>query len=91
MSVLGGGGGGGAQTLPPTIQTCVNFHNFAEGAIDSEAMRARGIILNSKIQLVGQKYRESKNFSWLKQEFNPFLLPKSPRFSLLVGYNNHIA
>jgi len=28
----------------------------AEGAIDSEAMRARGVILNSKIQLVGQKY-----------------------------------
>ena len=30
----------------------------AEWAIDSEAMRARGIIVFSKIQLVGQKYRE---------------------------------
>ena len=31
----------------------------AEWAIDSEAMRARGIIYCfSKIQLVGQKYRE---------------------------------
>ena len=28
------------------------------GPIDSEAMRARGIIVISKIQLVGQKYRE---------------------------------
>ena len=30
----------------------------AEWAIDSEAMRARGIIVFSKIKLVGQKYRE---------------------------------
>ena len=30
----------------------------AEWAIDSEAMRARGIIAFSKIQLVCQKYRE---------------------------------
>ena len=29
-----------------------------EWAIDSEAMRARGIIVFSKIQLVGQKYRQ---------------------------------
>ena len=40
-----------------------------------------------KIQLVGQKYRESKNFSYLKLDFNPFLPPKSARFSLLLGYN----
>ena len=30
----------------------------AEWAIDSEAMRARGIIVLVKIQLVGQKYRD---------------------------------
>ena len=30
----------------------------AEWAIDSEAMRTRGIIFLSKIQLVGQTYRE---------------------------------
>ena len=41
----------------------------------------------SKIQLVGQKYREWKNFSHLKVHFNPFLSPKNVRFSLLVGYN----
>ena len=41
----------------------------------------------SKIQLVGQKYREQNNFSQLKLDFDPFLSPKSLRFSLLVGYN----
>ena len=41
----------------------------------------------SKIQLVGQKYREQKNFSCLKLDFNPFLPPNSRRFSLLMGYN----
>ena len=41
----------------------------------------------SKIQLVGKKYREWKNFSQLKLDFNPFLPPKSPRFSLLGGNN----
>ena len=41
----------------------------------------------SKIQLVGQKYREYKNFSLLKLDFNPFLPPKSLRFLPLVGYN----
>ena len=45
----------------------------------------------SKIQLLCQKYREWKTFSQLKLDFNPFLSPKSPRFSLLVGYNKHIA
>ena len=41
----------------------------------------------SKFQLVGQKHREQKIFSFLKLDFNPFLPPKSRRFSLLVGYN----
>ena len=59
----------------------------AEWAIDSGAIRARGIIVFSEIQLVGQKYREYKKFSFLKLDFNPFLPPKSRRFSLLVGYN----
>ena len=60
----------------------------ASWAIDSEAMRARGIIvlvLNptswSKIS------RIKKNSSELKLDFNPFFAPKSLRFSLLVGYN----
>ena len=38
----------------------------------------------SKIQLVGKKYWGEKNFSYLKLDFLP---PKSPRFSLLGGYN----
>ena len=38
----------------------------------------------SKIQLVGQKILTQNN---LKQDFNPFLPPKTRRFSLLVGYN----
>ena len=41
----------------------------------------------SKIQLVGQKYRKEKKFSLLELDFNPFLPPKCPRFSLLVGFN----
>ena len=40
-------------------------NNFVEPewAIDSEPMRARGIIVFSKIQLVGQKYRDKKNIA----------------------------
>ena len=60
----------------------------AEWAIDSEAMRARGTIYCvSKIQLVGQKYRDKTTFSWLKLDVNPFLPPKIRRSLLLVGYN----
>ena len=59
----------------------------AEWALDSQAMRSRGIIVFSKIQLVGKKYGDKTTFSWLKLDVNPFLPPKSPRFSLLVGYN----
>ena len=40
----------------------------------------------SKIQLVGQKYREWKK-KLVKARLKSFLPPKSPRFSLLVGYN----
>ena len=61
----------------------------ANWAIDSEAMRARGINCFSKIQLlyvVGQKYRDKTTFSWLKLDVNSFLPPKLRRSSLLVGY-----
>ena len=62
----------------------------AEWAIDSEAMRARGIIV-SKIQLVGQKNIETKHLLQVKARHQSFLLPKhykyGGRFSLLVGYN----
>ena len=48
----------------------------------------RGIInCFSKIQLVGQKYGELKDFSQFELDFNPFLPPKSPSFWLLVVYN----
>ena len=59
----------------------------AEWAINSEAMRARGIIVFSKIQLVGQKCRDKTTFSWLKLDVNPFLPTKIRRSSLLVRYN----
>ena len=39
----------------------------------------------SKTQLVGQNIENRKKFSYLKLDFNPFSLPKSVRFSLLVG------
>ena len=57
----------------------------AEWAIDSEAMRAKGIILFSKIQLVGQKYRD-KTILAKKTRFSRYCLGfKGRRFSLLVG------
>ena len=52
----------------------------AEWAIDSEATRAIGMIVLVKSNLL-VKNIENKTL------FNPFLLPKSPRFLLLVGYN----
>ena len=42
---------------------------IAEWAIDSEAMRARGLNCFSKIQLVGQKYIETKHLSLVKARF----------------------
>ena len=51
----------------------------ANWAIDSEAMRARGIIVLVKsnlLHVVGQKYRDKTTFSWLKLDVNPFLPPK---------------
>ena len=59
----------------------------AEWAIDSEAMRARGIILFSKIQLVGQTYRD-KTILARKTRFSRYFSGfQGRRFSLLVGYN----
>ena len=51
-----------------------------------EAMRARGIIVLVKSGQLVKRSRQN-NFSQLKLDFNPFLPPKSRRFSLLVGYN----
>ena len=63
----------------------------AEWAIDSEAMRARGIIVFSKIQLVGQKNIETKHLSRVKARHQSFFAAKTfqiwRHFSLLVGYN----
>ena len=60
----------------------------AEWAINSEAMRAGGIIvLISKIQLVGQKYRD-KTTLVSKTRFSRYCYGfQSRRFSLIVGYN----
>ena len=55
--------------------------------IDSEAVRASGIIIFSKIQLVGQKYREKATLA-SKTRFSRHCFGfQSRRFSLLVGYN----
>ena len=61
----------------------------AEGRIGYWLKRHEGERNNcfTKIQLVGQKISRIKNFSQLKLDFNPFLLPKSARFSLPGGYN----
>ena len=60
----------------------------AKWAIDSEAMRARGIIIfNSKIQLAGQKYRDKTTLA-SKTRFSRHCFGfQSRRFSLPVGYN----
>ena len=64
----------------------------AEWAIDSEAMRVRGIIVFiSKIQLVGQKNIYAKHLSQVKARFQSSFTSKTlqmwRRFSLPVGYN----
>ena len=59
----------------------------AEWAIDSEAMRARGIIVLVKSNQLVKNIENKKKISWLKLDLNPFLPPKRPRFSLLAGYN----
>ena len=63
----------------------------AEWAIDSEAMRARGIIVLVKSNYLVKKVSRLNIFRKLKLDINPFLPPKhnkyGGRFSLLVGYN----
>ena len=64
----------------------------AEWAIDSEAMRARGIIVLVKSNWLVKKKKSRLNiFRKLKLDFNPFLPLKHYKyggpFSLRVGYN----
>ena len=62
----------------------------AEWAIDSEAMRVKGIINDyrfSKIQLVGQNYRDKATLA-SKMLFNCHYFGfQGWRFLLIVGYN----
>ena len=57
-------------------------------AIDSEALRARGIIVLVKSNQLVKKISRLNIFRKLKLDFNPFLPPKhykyGGRFSLLV-------
>ena len=48
----------------------------AEWAIDSEAMRARGIIVLVKSNKLVEKISKQNIFHYLKLDFNPFLPPK---------------
>ena len=57
----------------------------SEGAIDSEPIRARGKLLISKIKLVGQKYREQNNFSYLKAGLKSFFVAKKPALFATSG------
>ena len=63
----------------------------AEWAIDSEAMRARAIIVLVKSNYLVKKISRLNIFRKLKPDINPFLPPKHYKygghFSLLVGYN----
>ena len=63
----------------------------AEWAIDSEAMRARGIIVLVKSNKLVKKISRLNIFRKLKLDIDPFLPPKhykyGGRFSLLVCYN----
>ena len=60
---------------------------WVSSAIDSEAIRARGIIVLVKSNQLVKNIENKKKISDLKLDFNLFYLPKSRRFSLLVGYN----
>ena len=63
----------------------------AEWTIDSEATRARGIIVLVKSNKLVKKISRLNIFRKLKLDIDPFLPPKhykyGGRFSLLVGYN----
>ena len=66
----------------------------AEWAIDSEAMRARGIIVFVKSNWLVKTISRLNIFRKLKLDFNPLLPPKhykyGGRFTLLVGYNIYL-
>ena len=49
------------------------------------AHEAAGVL--AKSNWLVKNIENKKNFSYLKLNFNPFLPPKSRRFSLLEGYN----
>ena len=72
------------------LRNTARFRTKNEWAIDSEAMRARGIVVLVK-QLVGKKNIETKHLSLVKARLLSFLPPKhykfGGRFSLLMGYN----
>ena len=63
----------------------------SESESELEAMRARGIIVLVKFNLLVKEISRKNIFRKLKLNFNPFLPPKyykyGGRFSLLVGYN----
>ena len=63
----------------------------AEWAIDSEAMKARRIIVLVKSNWLFKRNIETKNLSLVKTRPNPFLPSERYKyggcFSLLVGYN----
>ena len=59
---------------------------LSQQPIQPSAMRARGIIVLVKSTSWSKIWRQN-NYSQLKLDFNPFLPPKSRRFSLLVSYN----
>ena len=63
----------------------------SESESELEAMRARGIIVLVKFNLLVKKISRKNIFRKLKLNFKPFLPPKyykyGGRFSLPVGYN----
>ena len=49
----------------------------AEWAVDSEAMRARGIIVLVKSNLIGQKNNEARHLSQVKARHQSFFTAKT--------------
>ena len=56
-------------------------------AIDSEAIRARGIIIVLVNPTSWSKISRIKKVKLVKVRLQSVCAPKSPHFSLLVGYN----
>ena len=57
----------------------------AEWAIDSEAMRARGIIVLVKSNSLVKKISRLNIFHKLKLDMNPFLLPKHYKYGRFLN------